>query len=560
LKENCSLKKDIMADIVIVNPRFDISFWGMEHCMPLFGKKANLPVACLALLAALVPDHHDVTLVDENVEDIDFDRLARADLVCLTGMSIQGSRLIEILEIVRERGVMTVVGGPMATVEPEVLEGLTDVIFVGEADETWPEFLKAWEKGEHKSRYEQAEKTNLEKLPLPRTDLLKAERYMFGSMQISRGCPFTCEFCDIIVTFGRRPRLKASEQVIAELESFLNVGLKIIFVVDDNLIGNKKAIKPILRDIAEWQQARAYPLTLFTEASLDLAEDEELMELMGLAGFQNVFIGIETPNEESLRETKKLQNVRPNAGSLIERVHRIQDHGIDVWCGMIVGFDNDDTTIFPAVPEFLARARISTALVGMLHAIPTTPLFKRLKEAGRLNTDEDADLYGTNVVPLGMSSEELRDGFVRVMLEAYSTDAYFGRLDSQFFDQNFKFRVHELPYWADWRWAWAKRATFNYVRFGVIASRLLSAVDDPELRARYRKQLAQVVKKRWREPHILFIYALKVATHYHYAQLVRSIADVDPETGAMSNAGRSFSRVRKDEPATQKRDKEAIAA
>lgn len=549
-----------MADIVIVNPRFDISFWGMEHCMPLFGKRANLPVACLALLAALVPDHHDVTLVDENVEDIDFDRLARADLVCLTGMSIQGSRLLEILETVRARGVMTVVGGPMATVEPEVLEGLTDVIFVGEADETWPQFLEEWEKGEHKSRYEQPEKTNLETLPLPRTDLLKAERYMFGSMQISRGCPFTCEFCDIIVTFGRRPRLKKSEQVIAELESFLNVGLKIVFVVDDNLIGNKKAIKPILRDIAEWQQARAYPLTLFTEASLDLAEDDELMELMGLAGFQNVFIGIETPNEESLRETKKLQNVRPNAGSLIERVHRIQDHGIDVWCGMIVGFDHDDTTIFPAVPEFLSRARISTALVGMLHAIPTTPLFKRLKEAGRLNSEDDADLYGTNVIPLGMSSEELRDGFVRVMQESYSADSYFGRLDSQFFDQNFKFTVHELPYWANWRWAWAKRASYNYVRFSVLASRLLSAVEDPELRARYRQQLAKVVKKRWREPHILFIYGVKVATHYHYAKLVQSIADVDPETGAMSNAGRSFSRVRKDESATPKKDKEAIAA
>jgi radical SAM superfamily enzyme YgiQ (UPF0313 family) len=549
-----------MADIVIVNPRFDISFWGMEHCMPLFGKKANLPVACLALLAALVPDHHDVTLVDENVEDIDFDRLARADLVCLTGMSIQGARLLEILEAVRARGVMTVVGGPMATVEPEVLEGLTDVIFVGEADETWPEFLEAWEKGEHKSRYEQPEKTKLETLPLPRTDLLKAERYMFGSMQISRGCPFTCEFCDIIVTFGRRPRLKTSEQVIAELESFLNIGLKIVFVVDDNLIGNKKAIKPILRDIIEWQQARAYPLTLFTEASLDLAEDEELMELMGLAGFQNVFIGIETPNEESLRETKKLQNVRPNAGSLIDRVHRIQGNGIDVWCGMIVGFDNDDTTIFPAVPEFLSRARISTALVGMLHAIPTTPLFKRLKEAGRLNNEEDADLYGTNVVPLGMSSEELRDGFVRVMQESYSADSYFGRLDSQFFDQDFKFTVHELPYWKNWRWAWAKRASYNYLRFSVLASRLLSAVDNPELRARYRQQLARVVKERWREPHILFIYGVKVATHYHYAKLVQSIADVDPETGAMSNAGRSFSRVRKDESATQNKDKEAIAA
>ena len=331
-----------MAEIVIINPRFDTSFWGLEHCMQLFGKRANLPVACLALLAALVPDHHEVTLIDENVEDIDFDRLARADLVCLTGMSIQGRRLIEILEEVKSRGVMVVVGGPMATVEPEALEGLADVIFVGEADETWPQFLRDWEQGRHQSRYEQQEKTDVTRLPLPRVNLLKADRYMFGSLQISRGCPFTCEFCDIIVTFGRRPRLKTSEQVLAELESFERAGLKIVFVVDDNLIGNKKAIKTVLRDIIQWQQERAYPLTLFTEASLDLAEDDELMELMGLANFQSVFIGIETPNEDSLRETKKHQNVRPSAGTLLERVHRVQQHGIDVWCGMIVGFDHDD--------------------------------------------------------------------------------------------------------------------------------------------------------------------------------------------------------------------------
>ena len=176
---------------------------------------------------------------------------------------------------------------------------------------------------------------------------------MFGSLQISRGCPFTCEFCDIIVTFGRKPRLKTSKQVLGELESFREAGLKIVFVVDDNLIGNKKAIKPILREIVRWQQERAYPLTLFTEASLDLAEDDELMELMGLANFQSVFIGIETPNEESLRETKKLQNVRPNAGTLLDRVHRIQQSGIDVWCGMIVGFDHDDPSIFGVMPKFL---------------------------------------------------------------------------------------------------------------------------------------------------------------------------------------------------------------
>jgi radical SAM superfamily enzyme YgiQ (UPF0313 family) len=245
-------------------------------------------------------------------------------------------------------------------------------------------------------------------LPLPRIDLLKVDRYMFGSLQISRGCPFTCEFCDIIVTFGRRPRLKTSEQVLAELEAFRGAGVRIVFVVDDNLIGNKKAIKPILRDIVRWQQERAYPLTLFTEASLDLAEDDELMELMGFANFQNVFIGIETPNEDSLRETKKHQNVRPKAGTLLERVHRIQRRGIDVWCGMIVGFDHDDPSIFDLMPKFLAEAHIAAALISMLRAIPTTPLYDRLKQEGRLHDDDASDKYGTNVIPLGMSAKELR--------------------------------------------------------------------------------------------------------------------------------------------------------
>ena len=423
------------------------------------------------------------------------------------------------------------------------------MIFIGEADETWPAFLAEWEKGTHKTRYRQAEKTDITKLPLPRTELLKTGRYMFGSMQISRGCPFTCEFCDIIVTFGRRPRLKTSEQVLAELEAYRDAGFKIVFVVDDNLIGNKKAIKPVLRDIIRWQQERAYPLTLFTEASLDLAEDEELMELMGLANFQSVFIGIETPNEASLRETKKLQNVRPNAGTLLERVHRIQAHGIDVWCGMIVGFDHDDPSIFGVMPGFLEKARISAALVGMLHAIPTTPLYDRLKKDGRLNSDEDSDIYGTNVVPLGMSREDLRDGFIGVMQSCYAADAYFTRLDSQYMDGTFKHPVHELPYWSNWRMAWAKRCFFNYVKFGVVSARLLALVKDPALRTRYRRQIARIVRQRWREPHILFSYTIKVAMHYHYAQLTNALGQVDQKTGAMSDAGRSFSRAKKTLPA-----------
>ncbi len=534
-----------MANIVIINPRFDASFWGMEHCMPLLGKRANLPVACLALLAALVPDHHDVTLVDENVEDIDFDKVCEADLVCLTGMSIQGRRMGEIIEEVKARGVMIAVGGPMATVEPEQLEDLADVLFVGEADETWPQFLRDWENGTHKRRYVQADKTDVTTLPLPRVELLKADRYMFGSMQISRGCPFTCEFCDIIVTFGRKPRLKTSAQVIAELE-VLQQGR-----AQDRVRRRRQSHRQ-----QEGDQARAarnhragsrrneYPLVLFTEASLDLAEDDELMQLMGLAGFQSVFIGIETPNEDSLRETKKLQNVRPNAGTLLERVHRVQQHGIDVWCGMIVGFDHDDPSIFQVMPGFLSEARISAALIGMLHAIPTTPLYDRLKKEGRLNDDEAEDRYGTNVIPLGMSREQLSQGFVEVMQESYTADAYFERLDALFIDRNFKYTMHQLPYWKSHRLAWAKRCLLNYVKASVVASRLLRQVEDETMRSRYKAQLKRVARTRWREPHILFVYTIKVAMHYHFAALASALGQAKGPGGSMPNAGRSFSRLK----------------
>ena len=529
-----------MADIIIVNPRFDISFWGMEKCMAMLGKRANLPVACLPLLAALVPKHHDVTLIDENVEEIDFDRLGRADMVCLTGMSVQGRRLREILEEVRARGVLTVVGGAMATVEPEELEGLADVIFVGEADTTWPRFLREWEEGSHGFRYVQTEKTDLTTLPLPRIDLLKSRHYMFGSMQISRGCPFTCEFCDIIVTFGRKPRLKTSTQVLAELDAYYRAGIKIVFVVDDNLIGNKKAIKPILRDIMQWQRDHAYALTLFTEASLDLAEDHELMELLGSAGFQSVFIGIESPNEESLIETKKLQNVRHRDGTLLDRVRRVQSHGLDVWCGMIVGFDHDSPSLFRILPKFLADARIAHALIGLLHAIPTTPLYDRLKKEGRLNDNNDSAAFGTNVAPPGISREELRKGFIEVTQEVYAADAYFQRMDALFVEGGFKFAVHELSYWQQHRLAQAKIYAGDYLKFLVLAGRLMRNVKDEGLRAKYRSQLLRVMRTRPFEPHILFIYTVKTATHFHYASITDALARLGD--GPMPEAVRSFSR------------------
>ena len=400
-----------MADIVLINPRFEPSYWGLEHALHLLGYQANVPVAALPLLAAVTPAGHTLTLIDENVEDIDFARCARADIVGLTGMSVQRFRMTEILEELKRRGSFTVVGGPWVTVQEDYFGSLADVIFVGEAEDTWAPFLADWATGGHARRYEQAEKTDMSQVPVPRYDLLKMERYAVASIQFSRGCPFLCEFCDIIVTFGRRPRLKTSANILAELEVLRRTpGVDTIFIVDDNFIGNKQAIKVVLHDVIAWQRAHHYPMMFFTEATLDLADDDELMALMVYADIRIVFVGIETPNEESLKETRKFQNLRMHGTrSLAEKVHLIQARGMEVWCGMILGFDNDAPDIFDRQLRFLKEARIVNAMVGMLAAIPKTPLYKRLAEEGRLDPADRSE-YGTNVIPRGMDRRTLREG------------------------------------------------------------------------------------------------------------------------------------------------------
>jgi radical SAM superfamily enzyme YgiQ (UPF0313 family) len=509
-----------MADIVLINPRFDASFWGMEYALPLLGKRANLPVACLPLLAALTPAEHSVTLVDENVEALDFDRLARADVIGVTGMSVQRFRMREILDELKQRGAFTVVGGPWVSVQEDYFGDLADVVFVGEAEETWPRFLSDWKQGRHRQRYEQAEKSDLSTVPTPRFDLLKMRHYLFGSMQFSRGCPFQCEFCDIIVTFGRRPRLKTSTQVIAELEALRAQKMRIIFVVDDNLIGNKKAVKLLLRDLIAWQEANGYPLVFFTEASLDLAEDEELLRLLVDANFVSVFVGIESPNEESLRETRKFQNVR-KGDSLLGRVHAIQRAGLEVWCGMIVGFDNDDPSIFDAQREFLTAARIVNAMVGMLHAIPKTPLHARLAQEGRLDLADESE-FGTNVIPLQIGREELRDGYLRVMQDLYEPEAYFGRLEDLYVRHRLRLSQGRARYWRRHPWCRLKTQTTNLVSAAVLFSRLMRRIPEPELRQEYRRRMWRLVRVR-RDPALILLYVVKCAMHYHHHYMARQM-------------------------------------
>jgi radical SAM superfamily enzyme YgiQ (UPF0313 family) len=502
-----------MANIILINPKFEASFWGLEYAMPLFGKRANLPPACLPLLAALTPAGHTVTLVDENVGPLDYDRLARADVVGLTGMSVQRYRMREILAELKRRGAFTAVGGPWVTVQEDYFGALADVIFVGEAEETWPQFLCEWQEGRHGRRYEQSERTDMSRVPTPRFDLLPMRHYLSGSVQFSRGCPFRCEFCDIIVTFGRRPRLKSSAQVLAEVEALRRQGLAMAFIVDDNLIGNKNGIKPILRDLIAWQQAHGYPLIFYTEASLDLAEDDELLGLMAEANITSVFIGIESPNEESLVETKKLQNVR--AGStLLERVWRIQRAGLEVWCGMIVGFDHDGPGIFEAQRDFVTRARISNVMLGMLAAIPKTPLHARLAADGRLDPD-DAPEFGTNVIPLGMSRQELRDGYLKVLGELYDPKAYFDRIEELFLREKIVQCRAQARNWGGRPWTGLLRRLGFLAQSAVLLGRLLWQVREPELRREYLRRLARFAGRR-REPTLLLLFVLKCALHYHF--------------------------------------------
>jgi radical SAM superfamily enzyme YgiQ (UPF0313 family) len=501
-----------MAHIVLINPRFEPSYWGLEHALPLFDAKANLPVACLPLLAALTPAGHSVTLIDENVETIDFELCARADTVGLTGMIVQRFRMCEILCELKRRGCFVAIGGPWITVREDYFGADADVIFIGEAEESWPRFLNDWVQGRHASRYEQADKTDMTTIPVPRFDLLKMDDYAVGSVQFSRGCPFTCEFCDIIVVFGRRPRIKTSRQIIFELEALLATGMDTAFIVDDNLIGNKKAIKEVLRAVVAWQVAHHYPMTFVTEASIDLADDAELIALMVDANIRVVFIGIETPNEAALRETRKLQNLRKGA-SMLEKVHTIQRAGIEVWSGMILGFDSDDASIFDAQCAFIRDARIVNAMVGMLAAIPKTPLYARLAREGRLDPS-DHPAYGANVIPLNLSREALRDGYLKVMADLHEPRAYFDRLDALYLDERIepeRSRLRHLRRYplrlAILNLIWALEAASIFLR-------LMRLAPQKELRQIYRQRLWRMLRRR-RSPVVMQIYAIKCAMHYH---------------------------------------------
>jgi len=397
--------------VLLINPRLPESFWSfrwaLEQVLP--GKRSLNPPLGLATIAALCPPDWDVRIVDENVEPLPL--RPEADLVGICGMGVQASRQKQLLRYYRGAGYATVAGGSYASLCPEEYAGLADTVIAGEAEYIWPCFCADWARGAARPLYRETGEVDLADSPTPRFDLLKLDRYSTATLQLSRGCPYRCEFCDIIVMFGRKPRYKSVAQVGRELDALRAQGARKVFFVDDNFIGNRAKAKETLRFLARYQEERGRTLRFGTEASLNLADDEELLALFREAGFEWVFVGLETPDAETLREAGKTQNC---SRDLRESVRRIHAAGIDVLAGFIVGFDRDTPAAFAAQERFIRDTGIMVAMIGLLTALPRTPLFERLKREGRLVAGAahgDNTKLATNIVPKSMSVAQMIEGY-----------------------------------------------------------------------------------------------------------------------------------------------------
>ncbi len=414
--------------ILLINPALPESFWSFRWALErvLDGKRALNPPLGLATLAALCPPDWQVTIVDENIEPLPLN--PEADLIGIGGMGVQAPRQKQLLRFYREKGYRVIAGGSYASLCPEEYLDTADHVIAGEAEYIWPRFCADLERGAPQALYRETGNVDLADSPVPRFDLLKLEAYSTASLQLSRGCPFACDFCDIIVMFGRKPRYKAPAQIERELDSLRRLGARNVFFVDDNFIGNKAKAMETLRMLADYQDRHGRRLRLGTEASLNLSKDPALLAQFRAAGFEWAFLGLETPDPQTLREAGKPQNT---AGDMLAAVRRIHAAGIDILGGFIVGFDRDTPAVFETQRRFILDSGIMVAMVGLLTALPKTPLYERLKREGRLveqAAHSDNTRARTNIVPKSMSLDELTSGYQRLYAELLADGAIAERI------------------------------------------------------------------------------------------------------------------------------------
>jgi len=409
--------------VLLVAPAFPVTYWGAEYTFPFTGKRAAYPPLGLITVAALLPKDCEVRLIDLNIETLQDDLLRWADLVLVGGMIVQSRSFHEVIARAKAAGKRVVVGGPYPTTSPDVC-GDADYLVLGEAEDVLPSLFAQIRAGDA-PRVTKGTRPDPSHVPVARYDLLDRSAYVCMSVQFSRGCPFNCEFCDIIEIFGRVPRTKKPAQLLRELEAIRDTGYRgPLFLVDDNFIGNKRAALGAVREIGKWQHERGYPFDLFTEASVNLALETELLKVMVQSGFSAVFLGIETPSPEGLKEAQKNQNlVLP----LHDAVNLITRAGLEVMAGFIVGFDTDQSDAFERQRDFIQSSPIPMAMVGLLTALPGTQLTRRLEREGRMQMRASGDQFGTPNFKTHLDRRELVSGYSNLLASLYEPVAFYER-------------------------------------------------------------------------------------------------------------------------------------
>jgi radical SAM superfamily enzyme YgiQ (UPF0313 family) len=411
---------------LLIYPEFPDTFWSFKHALKFLRKKASAPPLGLLTVAAILPAQWAKRLVDLNVTELTARDLAWADCALVSGMVVQRESARHVIARCKRAGLMIIAGGPLFTSEHEQFVEV-DHFVLNEAEVTLPLFLADLPLGSPRRMYSTCKFADIRESPVPMWELADLSRYASMSIQFSRGCPYNCDFCNVTILFGHRPRIKAAEQITAELDSLYDLGWRgQVFFADDNLIGNKRYLKTdLLPALIEWQKGKG-GIPFNTEVSINLADDQELMHMMVEAGFNTVFIGIETPDEDSLAECNKKQN---KGRDLVRDVKRIQTSGLQVQGGFIVGFDSDTPSIFQRQIDFIQSSGIVTAMVGLLQAPPGTRLYERLRREGRLLDQLSGDNVDgtTNIVP-NMNPDTLREGYQRILRHIYSPDQYYQRI------------------------------------------------------------------------------------------------------------------------------------
>ncbi|WP_319562526.1 DUF4070 domain-containing protein [Marispirochaeta sp.] len=414
-------------NLLLVYPEFPETFWSYKKALKFVSKKSGSPPLGLLTVAAMLPAEWNIKVVDMNVSPLRNSSIRKADFVFISGMSVQQESARKVIELCARLGTKTVAGGPLFTTGWENFPRV-DHFVLNEAELTLPEFLRDIQKGTARRIYSTEQWPDITDTPLPRWDLIKMKKYASMSVQHSRGCPFDCEFCDITLLYGRKTRVKTSSQITAELDNIYSHGWREnVFFVDDNFIGSKTILKrETLPAIIRWMEEHRYPFTFNTQASINIADDKELLRLMGKAGFTRVFVGIETPNEESLKECSKVQNINRD---MIASIKIINQHGMEVQGGFIVGFDSDPASIFEDQIRFIQESTVVTAMVGLLTALKGTKLYLRLKRENRLVSEEtgnNTDL-SINFKP-AMNLDILLNGYKKIVSTIYSPKYYYKRV------------------------------------------------------------------------------------------------------------------------------------